>query len=88
MKATTLVTVSQSPNSTAVPSPNCDILTDIIKVHRIDMDAIVTNRWSDPGAQARSSDGRSMEHAVNKFGILFHEEYGQRFATNCRARLW
>ena len=74
-KATTFVTVtvSQSTNSAAVPGPDCDILTDIIKVPRVNMDAIVTNCLSDPDAQVRSSDGRSMEHAVNQFGILLRK---------------
>ena len=72
-KATTLATVSESPNIAAVAGPDCDILTDIIKVKRVNMNTIVTDRWSNPGAQARSSDGCSMEHAVNQFGILLNK---------------
>ena len=69
-KGITLVTVTQSPNSPVAPGPDCDNLTNIIKVPRLQMNAIVTTRCSDPGAQARSSDGYSMEHAINQFGIL------------------
>ena len=68
--ATWLVTVQQAPDGSAIPGLDCDILTDIIKVPHGQIDLIVSDRWSDTGAQGHSSNRRSMEHAVNHFSIL------------------
>ena len=67
---TQLVTVKQVTGGTSIHSPDCNILTNIIKVPYDQINTIVKDCWNTVGAQQRSSKGPSKEHAVIQFGIL------------------